>query len=119
MHLFTRLVYALPVRTQPRAAARPFAVSGLSSRIVAQRSVAHAFVALWSRSHLRCGVFRTVANTSSCCIAFLCVALLTNTTSRLRNVQTVHVALPWIFVHSVVNSEGTERSRTCVKAEEQ
>jgi hypothetical protein len=119
MHLFTRLVYPLPIRTQPRAAGRPFAVSCLSTWTVAQRSVAHAFVALWSRSRLQCGVFRIVANTWSWCITFLCVASLINTTSRVRNVQTVRVPLAWIFVHSVVNSKGTERSRTCVKAEEQ
>ena len=92
MHSFTRLVLALPIRTQPGAARLPFVLNFFSTSTVAQCFVAQAFVALYGRPRF---------------------------TRRVQNVQTVLVAAEWICVHSVANSEGTERSRTCFKAEEQ
>jgi hypothetical protein len=53
------------------------------------------------------------------CMAILCAALRTDRRSSVQNARTAHVAVAWRWVHSVANSEGTERSRTCFKAEEQ
>jgi hypothetical protein len=44
------------------------------------------------------------------CMAILCAALRTNRRSSVQKVRTGHVAVMWICVHSVANSEGTERS---------